>query len=85
MSFSRRGFIQTAAATAAFAGYARLAAAQETEDAEETYRNEVFGYGPLVVDRNGLFDLPEGFAYRVVSQAGETMSDGLYVPYMNQW
>ncbi len=82
MSFSRRGFIQTAAATAAFAGYARLAAAQETDDAEETYRNEVFGYGPLVVDRNGLFDLPEGFAYRVVSQAGETMSDGLYVPYM---
>lgn len=80
MSFSRRSFLQTAAATAAFAGYARLARAQE-EEAPETYRNEVHGYGPLVADRFGLLDLPQGFSYRVVSQAGETMTDGFYVPY----
>ncbi len=30
------------------------------------------GYGPLVPDPAGLLALPEGFAYRVVAQAGVT-------------
>ena len=34
----------------------------------------------LVPDPNQLLDLPEGFSYRVVSRAGDTMSDGLKVP-----
>ena len=79
MSLSRRNFLATAAAGAAFGGYARLAHAQDP--ATETYRNEVHGYGPLKPDPFGLFDLPEGFSYRVVSQAGETMSDGLLTPH----
>lgn len=37
-------------------------------------------YGPLVKDPAGLFDLPEGFTYKVISRAGEVMSDGLLVP-----
>src|SRR5690606_8150146 len=75
---TRRGFIAAAAVTAAFGGYAIRAGAQRGVD--ETYRNEVYGYGPLREDPHGIFDLPEGFSYRIVSRAGETMDDGLYVP-----
>jgi uncharacterized protein len=38
------------------------------------------GYGPLESDPAGLIDLPPGFSYRIVSQLGDTMSDGLRVP-----
>ncbi len=37
-------------------------------------------YGPLVQDPAGIFDLPEGFTYKVISRAGEAMSDGLFTP-----
>lgn len=82
MPLSRRSFLAAAAASAAFGGYASLARAQEQDEAlAETYLNEVHGYGPLVEDPYRLLDLPEGFSYRVVSQAGEIMNDGFYVPY----
>ena len=48
--------------------------------AQETYVNEVHGYGPLLPDPNRLLDLPEGFTYQVISQSGDTMDDGLFVP-----
>lgn len=38
------------------------------------------GYGPLLKDTNRIFDLPKGFTYRVISQKGSPMSDGLIVP-----
>ena len=38
------------------------------------------GYGPLVSDPDGLFDLPKGFSYRVISRLGDVMNDGLTVP-----
>lgn len=38
------------------------------------------GYGPLVPDPAGLFDLPQGFSYRVISRLGDPMDDGLTVP-----
>lgn len=38
------------------------------------------GYGPLVLDPAGLFDLPRGFSYRIVSRFGDAMDDGLKVP-----
>lgn len=75
MSFSRRTFLGTSAAAMAFSGYA---CAQEMP--EDTYRNDVAGYGPLIEDPQGIFDLPEGFSYRVISQVGETMADGFLVP-----
>ena len=75
---TRRGFIAAAAVTAAFGGYAIRGGAQKAAD--DTYRNEIYGYGPLRKDPRGVFDLPEGFSYRIVSRAGETMDDGLYVP-----
>jgi hypothetical protein len=79
MTLSRRALFSAGAAaatTAAFTGYARFAAAQTT-----AFRNEVEGFGPLRADPLGVFDLPEGFSYRIISQAGETMSDGLLVPH----
>jgi len=80
MLTTRRSVISAAAAGLAFVGYARLASAQ-VGAADQTYANEVAGYGPLVADPNGILDLPAGFAYRVVSRFGEMMSDGLEVPY----
>jgi hypothetical protein len=38
------------------------------------------GYGPLVSDSAGLFDLPQGFEYRVISGFEQVMDDGLLVP-----
>ena len=37
-------------------------------------------YGPLKPDPAGLLDLPEGFAYRVLSRLGDAMDDGGRVP-----
>lgn len=37
-------------------------------------------FGPLVADPGEILDLPKGFAYRVISRAGERMDDGLLVP-----
>lgn len=79
MRMNRRDLVATAAVASAFGGFARNAAAQTAANAE-TYVNEVAGYGPLKIDPNGVLDLPEGFSYRVISQGGETMADGLLVP-----
>lgn len=73
----RRTLLAAGAAGLAFGGLARSALAQTTE---ETYLDQVPGYGPLVRDPNAMLDLPEGFSYRVISQSGETMNDGLLVP-----
>lgn len=37
--------------------------------------------GALQRDPDGIIDLPAGFSYRVVSRAGDLMSDGLRVPH----
>ncbi|MBK7407631.1 MAG: DUF839 domain-containing protein [Saprospirales bacterium] len=37
-------------------------------------------YGPLVPDPAGIFDLPAGFTYTIISRTGEIMSDGLLTP-----
>jgi secreted PhoX family phosphatase len=75
MSFSRRVFLGASAASLAFSGVARA------EEDDALYINEVEGYGRLKEDPFGVFDLPEGFTYKVVSQAGDAMSDGLVTPY----
>lgn len=81
MFASRRQFLQTAAASAAFSGLARYANAQITADAEgysnPGYASEITGYGPLRRDPAEVFDLPEGFSYKVISRAGDRMDDGL--------
>ena len=84
---SRRGVL-TSAAGLAFTGYALRAFGSQPPGTltleglqADPYRSEVEGYGPLVRDPAGLFDLPAGFSYTVVSRAGETMSDGLITPH----
>jgi len=78
----RRSLLVGGAAGLAFGGLSRAAQARGSvqDGREETYVNQVHGYGPLIADPNGMLDLPEGFSYRVVSQGGETMDDGLLVP-----
>ena len=65
---NRRRFLQCLAAAAASPASARDVRAGETV------------LGPLRPDPGELLDLPEGFSYRVVSRAGDTMDDGLKVP-----
>ncbi|MDO8409139.1 MAG: DUF839 domain-containing protein [Phenylobacterium sp.] len=83
MPLHRRALLGAAAAGAAFSGYAMRAKAQTAaaQAAGETYLNEVHGYGPLIPDPYKILDLPEGFSYRVISHAGQTMDDGFFVPY----
>ncbi len=38
------------------------------------------GYGALLPDPKGFLDLPQGFAYRVISRRGDAMDDGGTVP-----
>jgi uncharacterized protein len=38
------------------------------------------GYGALVPDPKGVINLPKGFSYKIISQQGSKMSDGLLVP-----
>lgn len=41
---------------------------------------EALDYGPLVPDPKGVFDLPEGFSYKIISTQGDPMDDGLLIP-----
>lgn len=43
-------------------------------------QDPVQGFGPLLNDPEGIFNLPEGFKYKIISQQGSEMSDGLLVP-----
>lgn len=68
---NRRHFTATLAATA-FAGLLNQSLGVPS--------TRVRAYGPLQADPAGLFDLPRGFSYRIISQLGQPMSDGLTVP-----
>ncbi len=88
MPLSRRALISASAASLAFGGFARFAAARSQNlqyqydgIQADAYSSEVEAYGPLKMDPKGLFDLPEGFDYTIVSRAGEIMSDGLITPH----
>lgn len=76
---SRRYFMQIASAySLGFAGLtlglARGALAEPMDSGTGP------GFGPLVDDPDGLFDLPKGFGYRVISRQGEPMADGMRTP-----
>ncbi len=75
MSLSRRHFLQTSAAFAAgFAGLHTLTGcASRTQPLLEPF-------GPLVRDPEGVMDLPEGFAYSILSRTSDPMTDGFLVP-----
>lgn len=70
----RRHFTLGLAATA-FAGLAACARSPRLSADSAS-----IGHGPLRSDPAGLLDLPDGFSYRVISEAGAPMSDGFRVP-----
>jgi secreted PhoX family phosphatase len=75
---SRRHFLRQASAVAlGFSGLHTLAA---TSAARGWASPAPDGFGPLVPDPAGVFDLPEGFSYRVFSRMGDVMTDGFLVP-----
>jgi len=47
---------------------------------QEVAASTTAGFGPLEPDPAGLLSLPHGSEYRIISRAGERMSDGLLVP-----
>ena len=65
---NRRRFLQT------------LVIAASTPSAVMARRADGTGFGPLKPDPGEILDLPAGFAYTVISRAGEEMDDGLLVP-----
>lgn len=79
MTITRRHFL--ARSTAFGLGFAGLQAAfAQRVFAAGGPKLSAGPFGPLVSDPEGVFDLPAGFRYRVISRMGETMADGLLVP-----
>lgn len=76
----RRSLLKRTAATGlgiAFAGSIDAIAGTAAHAGSRT----ATGYGPLVPDPNGILSLPEGFSYRILATAGETvMEDGHPTP-----
>lgn len=70
MSFSRRSFLSAASA---------LAVAVPSLRARRAWGQDAAAPA-LQLDPRGLLDLPEGFAYRLISIEGEAMDDGLGTP-----
>lgn len=68
---NRRRFIQSIAAAAATPMATQACAGRAARDR---------ALGGLRPDPDEHLDLPQGFSYRVVSRAGDSMSDGLRVP-----
>lgn len=75
MKATRREFIRTSAMVGVgFLGLYKYSVADTVDSPSQV------GYGPLITDPNGIFNLPKGFTYQVISKQGATMSDGLFVP-----
>lgn len=78
MSISRKRFLKQAGSiTLGFSGL-RLFSSLSTVSTEKAIAHP---FGPLVPDPHGLFDLPEGFSYKVISRFKDKMDDGLFVPH----
>jgi secreted PhoX family phosphatase len=75
MSLSRRQFLRSASAVAV--GFYGL---KHCLLHEGFAQSNAAGYGELLPDPAGLFDLPRGFSYKIISKQGNTMADGLRVP-----
>lgn len=74
----RRHFLKQASALAV--GFAGLQAFIGCSTTQVQSSDEV-GFGPLRADPDEIFDLPEGFSYRIVSRHGHEMDDGFRVPH----
>jgi len=77
-NLSRLEFLKTATAfSLGFSGLQTvLAMSENTINPLRTINK----YGPLLRDPEGILDLPMGFSYKVISKAGDAMTDGFVVP-----
>lgn len=75
MTWTRRHFIAAGGASlaTAFVGLKHAMATDQLDGHESVF-------GPLRRDPRKILDLPAAFDYRIVSSAGQEMSDGLLVP-----
>lgn len=79
----RRRFIkQSSLVSMGFLGLRSYADSIDITDSHTSVNEELFdcGYGRLKKDPNKILNLPKGFSYKIISQRGEKMSDGLLVP-----
>lgn len=80
MSISRKHFLKQAGAlTLGFSGLQIINGCAPSERKSKNLITDPFG--ALQSDPNGLFDLPEGFNYKIISNFGDQMDDGLFVPH----
>lgn len=81
MSISRRHFLKQAGAMAlGFSGLQLIGSCGfSTSRIPKRLISDAFG--PLIEDPKGIFDLPKGFSYNIISQFGDVMDDGFYVPH----
>jgi hypothetical protein len=81
VTVSRRHFLRQAAAVSAGFGGLHLFVLAGDTSARFAPEDRTGRFGPLVPDPDGVFDLPEGFSYRIISRFGDVMDDGLLVPH----
>ncbi len=80
MSSSRRYFLKQASAIAlGFTGLHTFVGAGMPGLRDHPQLTDPFG--PLQTDPDGIFDLPEGFSYQILSEQGDRMADGFHVPH----
>jgi hypothetical protein len=75
----RRHFLKQASAFAI--GFTGLHAFVGCSPAQKTRSSIQPIVGPLRPDPDGVFDLPEGFSYTIISRHGDPMDDGFRVPH----
>jgi len=75
----RRHFLKQASALTI--GFAGLQMFVGYSPAQGQHPDEDVGFGPLHADPDGVFDLPDGFSYQIVSRHGDEMDDGFRVPH----
>ena len=76
MSINRRKFLKGAVGI----GFAGLGAYFVYNKFKNGYKNQIKGYGNLIKDPDGIFDLPEKFSYKILSRVGDIMDDGFPLP-----
>jgi len=81
MSITRRHFLKTCSAVSmGFLGLSQFSCGPKKSNGQSGLRAP--GYGPLRPDPDGILDLPDGFTYKIISQPGDKMADGYFVPPM---
>jgi len=78
---SRRTFLKKSAAISlGFTGLQSFFWKGCEESSTAVMKKVNLPYGPILSDPKGMLRLPEGFTYKIISQVGDVMTDGLFTP-----